>query len=153
MTPRNCTASARRPVGSTAVNRTTTQTVPVVRGGTVWGRHSPRRDRQPATVRTRGRRRRLVRAHWCVSLAVASSAAAFYAGFILLVLFGKPLAGRILVPGLSVELLVAVAIMTNAWLATGLYSLWFDRIGRSAARSDTPPLLAAAGPASEKGAP
>jgi uncharacterized membrane protein (DUF485 family) len=77
----------------------------------------------------RGLPRRHVRAHWCVSAGVAAFAATLYGSFILLVLFGKPLAGRILLPGLSLELLLAIASMTMAWLATGLYSLWSDRIG------------------------
>jgi len=80
-----------------------------------------------------------VRAHWLVSLSIAASAASLYAGFVMLVTFDKALAAQILAPGLSVEVLVAVIIMTMAWLATGLYALWSDRIDAPAAGSQALP--------------
>jgi uncharacterized membrane protein (DUF485 family) len=118
--------AARRLVGPHPPSLSRVAAIPVVRGGTVWHVH-PGRRRHPV-VRSSGPRRQRVQAHWRVSLGIATSAASLYAGFILLVTFGKPLAARVIAPGLSVEVLAAVMIMTMAWLATGLYALWSNRI-------------------------
>ena len=138
MAARHRTLAARTLVVPVASSPSRPILMPVVSGGTVSCAYPDPIGGNPAVLAV-GSRRRRVRAHWLVSLSIAASAASLYAGFVMLVTFDKALAAQILAPGLSVEVLVAVIIMTMAWLATGLYALWSDRIDAPAAGSQALP--------------
>jgi uncharacterized membrane protein (DUF485 family) len=51
-----------------------------------------------------------------------------YFGFILLIAFDKPLAGRLLVPGLSLGILLGALVIVAAWLLTLIYIRWANRV-------------------------
>jgi len=47
-----------------------------------------------------------------------------YFGFILLVAFGKPTMGTLLVPGLSFGLLLGAILILGSWILTWIYANW-----------------------------
>jgi uncharacterized membrane protein (DUF485 family) len=66
-------------------------------------------------------------ARWRVALSLTAVAMAIYFGFILLVAFGKPLLGRILVPGLSVGIALGSFVIFSSWVLIWLYVRWANR--------------------------
>jgi len=51
-----------------------------------------------------------------------------YFGFVLLVAYDKPLLGRTLTPGLSLGILLGAVVILVAWVLTGLYVRWTNRV-------------------------
>jgi uncharacterized membrane protein (DUF485 family) len=51
-----------------------------------------------------------------------------YFGFILLIAFDKPLAGRLLVPGLTLGILLGALVIAAAWVLTLIYIRWANRV-------------------------
>ncbi len=49
---------------------------------------------------------------------------AVYFGFILLVAFGKPLLGTLLLPGLSLGTLLGALVIVSAWVFIWIYVRW-----------------------------
>jgi uncharacterized membrane protein (DUF485 family) len=66
----------------------------------------------------------LARAQWRLALALTAAMMAIYAGFILLVAWGKPLLGRLLAPGLSLGTLLGALVIVAAWLLIWVYVRW-----------------------------
>lgn len=66
----------------------------------------------------------LARAQWRLALALTATMMAIYAGFVLLVAYGKPLLGRLLAPGLSVGTLLGALVIVSAWLLIWIYVRW-----------------------------
>jgi uncharacterized membrane protein (DUF485 family) len=50
-----------------------------------------------------------------------------YFGFILLVAFGKPLLGRLVMPGLSLGILLGALVIVASWGLTLVYVRWANR--------------------------
>lgn len=90
----------------------------------------------------------LARAQWRLALALTAAMMAVYAGFILLVAWGKPLLGRLVAPGLSLGTLLGALVIVSAWLLIWIYVRWanghYDR---------TVATLRGAGPAAGEPAP
>ena len=63
-------------------------------------------------------------AHWRVAVAIISAMGVSYGALILLIAYGKPLLGRILVPGLSVAILFSSVVTIVAWILTLFYVRW-----------------------------
>jgi uncharacterized membrane protein (DUF485 family) len=66
----------------------------------------------------------LARAQWRLALTLTAVMMAIYAGFILLVAYGKPLLGRLVAPGLSVGTLLGALVIVSAWLLIWIYVRW-----------------------------
>jgi len=66
----------------------------------------------------------LARAQWRLALTLTSAMMAIYAGFILLVAYGKALLGRLLAPGLSLGTLLGALVIVSAWLLIWVYVRW-----------------------------
>jgi uncharacterized membrane protein (DUF485 family) len=66
----------------------------------------------------------LARAQWRLALTLTIAMMAIYAGFILLVAYGKGLLGRLLVPGLSLGTLLGALVIVSAWLLIWIYVRW-----------------------------
>jgi uncharacterized membrane protein (DUF485 family) len=72
--------------------------------------------------------RSLARARWRVALILTGLMVAVYFGFILLIAYRKELAGRQLVPGLSLGILLGAVVIVAAWLLTFVYVGWANRV-------------------------
>jgi uncharacterized membrane protein (DUF485 family) len=59
-----------------------------------------------------------------IALALTAAMMVIYFGFILLVAFGKPLLGTLLVPGLSLGIALGALVIVAAWVLTGIYVRW-----------------------------
>jgi uncharacterized membrane protein (DUF485 family) len=70
----------------------------------------------------------LARARWRVALVLTGLMVLIYFGFILLIAYNKPLAGRRLVPGLSLGILLGALVIVAAWLLTLIYVRWANRV-------------------------
>jgi uncharacterized membrane protein (DUF485 family) len=66
-------------------------------------------------------------ARWRVAISLTLVMLAVYVGFILLVAFNKPLLGVVIAPGLSLGILLGVAVILVAWLLTFWYIRWANR--------------------------
>lgn len=66
----------------------------------------------------------LARTQWRLALTLTAVMMAIYAGFILLVAYGKPLLGRLLLPGLSLGTLLGALVIVSAWLLIWIYVRW-----------------------------
>jgi uncharacterized membrane protein (DUF485 family) len=66
----------------------------------------------------------LASAQWRLALSLTGAMMVVYFGFILLVAFGKPFLGRIVVPGLSVGILLGALTIVSAWLFIWIYVRW-----------------------------
>jgi uncharacterized membrane protein (DUF485 family) len=78
-------------------------------------------DRSRALVALAARR-------WRIALVLTAGMLASYFGFVLLVAYDKPLLGRILAPGLSLGILLGAVVILVAWVLTGLYVRWANRV-------------------------
>ncbi|HSO39549.1 MAG TPA: DUF485 domain-containing protein [Labilithrix sp.] len=65
---------------------------------------------------------------WRVSLLLTAGMLVTYFGFVLLVAYAKPLLGQTLTPGLSLGILLGAVVILVAWVLTGLYVRWANRI-------------------------
>jgi len=63
----------------------------------------------------------LAAARWRLAVLLTATMTIVYVGFILLVAFGKPLLGRVLMPGLSVGILLGVLVIAVAWAIIVVY--------------------------------
>lgn len=70
----------------------------------------------------------LARMQGRVGAAMTTAIVVVYFGFVLLVAFFKPLLARPLVPGLSLGILIGALVIVFAWLLTGLYVRWANRV-------------------------
>ncbi len=66
----------------------------------------------------------LARAQWRLALTLTALMMAVYAGFILLIAYGKALLGRMLRPGLSLGTLLGALVIVSAWLLVWVYVRW-----------------------------
>ena len=65
---------------------------------------------------------------WRVALLLTAGMLVTYFGFVLLVAYDKPLLGRTLTPGLSLGILLGAVVILVAWVLTGLYVRWTNRV-------------------------
>jgi uncharacterized membrane protein (DUF485 family) len=70
----------------------------------------------------------LARTRWRVALFLTSVMVVVYFGFILLIAYDKPLAARLVVPGLSLGILLGALVIVAAWVLTLVYVRWANRI-------------------------
>jgi uncharacterized membrane protein (DUF485 family) len=70
---------------------------------------------------------RLAAARWRIVSTLTTAVIVLYFGFILLVAWGKPLLGIILVPGLSLGILLGALVIVVAWLLMLVYVRWANR--------------------------
>lgn len=70
----------------------------------------------------------LARRQWRVGLGLTGVIVAVYFGFVLLVAFAKPLLARLIAPGLSLGILAGALVIGVAWLLTGGYVRWANRV-------------------------
>lgn len=66
----------------------------------------------------------LAGAQWRLALRLTAAMMAVYFGFILMVAYGKPLLGRLLVPGLSLGTLLGALVIVAAWALIWIYVRW-----------------------------
>jgi uncharacterized membrane protein (DUF485 family) len=66
----------------------------------------------------------LASAQWRLALGLTAAMMVVYFGFILLVAFGKPFLGTIVVPGLSLGILLGALTIVSAWLFIWIYVRW-----------------------------
>ncbi|MBX3186687.1 MAG: DUF485 domain-containing protein [Labilithrix sp.] len=65
---------------------------------------------------------------WRLALTLTCVMLATYFGFVLLVAFDKPLLGTVLAPGLSLGILLGASVIGVAWIVTGVYVRWANRV-------------------------
>jgi uncharacterized membrane protein (DUF485 family) len=63
-----------------------------------------------------------------VALALTTAMLVTYFGFLLLIAYDKPLLGRLLAPGLSLGILLGALVIVVAWIVTGIYVRWANRV-------------------------
>lgn len=66
----------------------------------------------------------LSRARWRIALALTALMMAVYVGFVLLVAYGKPALGRVLMPGLSLGILLGVLVIGCTLAVIQVYVRW-----------------------------
>jgi uncharacterized membrane protein (DUF485 family) len=66
-------------------------------------------------------------ARWRMALSLTAVAVAIYFGFILLVAYGKPLLGRLILPGLSVGIALGSFVIVSSWVLIWVYVRWANR--------------------------
>ncbi len=72
--------------------------------------------------------RRLVRIKWRISLFLTFLMLLVYFGFILLIAFDKPFLARPIGKNLTLGLPIGIGILIFAWVLTGIYTAWANRI-------------------------
>jgi uncharacterized membrane protein (DUF485 family) len=77
----------------------------------------------------------LAGAQWRLALRLTAAMMAVYFGFILMVAYGKPLLGRLLVPGLSLGTLLGALVIVAAWALIWVYVRWANTHYDSTVRS------------------
>lgn len=70
---------------------------------------------------------RLAAARWRVVTSLSAAMIVLYFGFILLVAWGKPLLGTVIVPGLSVGILLGALVIVLAWVLMLVYVRWANQ--------------------------
>jgi len=65
---------------------------------------------------------------WRVALLLTAGMLVTYFGFVLLVAYDKPLLGQAIAPGLSLGILLGASVILVAWVLTGLYVRWTNRV-------------------------
>jgi uncharacterized membrane protein (DUF485 family) len=70
---------------------------------------------------------RLAADRWRIVSTLTTAVIVLYFGFILLVAWGKPLLGVILIPGLSVGILLGAFVIVAAWMLMLVYVRWANR--------------------------
>jgi uncharacterized membrane protein (DUF485 family) len=51
-----------------------------------------------------------------------------YFGFLLLIAYDRPVLGKLVVPGLSLGILLGALVIVVAWIVTGIYVRWANRV-------------------------
>ena len=72
--------------------------------------------------------RALAARRWRIALSLTGAMMATYFGFIFLVAYGKETAGMLLGEGLSLGILLGALVIIVAWLLTGIYVRWANRV-------------------------
>ncbi len=72
--------------------------------------------------------RRVVAQRWRLAGVLTIAMMIVYFGFILLVAFAKPTMGTLVAPGLSFGILLGAAVIAFAWVITGVYVRWANRV-------------------------
>jgi uncharacterized membrane protein (DUF485 family) len=72
--------------------------------------------------------KRLVRQKWRISLLLTFLMLFVYFGFILLIAFDKSLLAKPFGKDLTIGLPIGIGILVFAWLLTGIYTAWANRI-------------------------
>jgi uncharacterized membrane protein (DUF485 family) len=72
--------------------------------------------------------RRLVRRKWRISLFLTFLMLIVYFGFILLIAFDKSFLAKTFAKDLTIGLPIGIGILVFAWLLTGIYTAWANRI-------------------------
>lgn len=70
----------------------------------------------------------LARRRWRVALVLTSVMLVTYFGFILSVAYARERLGQLIVPGLSVGIAAGAAVILVAFVLTGLYVRWANRV-------------------------
>jgi uncharacterized membrane protein (DUF485 family) len=70
------------------------------------------------------RLRDLDRNRWRVVLSLTGAMVLLYFGFLALVAFGRPILGRLVIPGLSLGILLGAVVIVTSWLLTWVYVWW-----------------------------
>jgi uncharacterized membrane protein (DUF485 family) len=65
---------------------------------------------------------------WIVALVLTSVMLATYFGFLLLIAYDKAALGALVAPGLSVGILLGALVIVVAWVVTGIYVRWANRV-------------------------
>jgi len=63
-----------------------------------------------------------------VALAMTGVMLVTYFGFLLLIAYDKPALGTLITPGLSVGILLGALVIVVAWVVTGVYVRWANRV-------------------------
>jgi len=74
----------------------------------------------------------LARRRFTLALVLTSAMLITYFGFILLVAYAKDSLGTILTDGLSLGILLGALVIVVAWVLTGIYVRWANRVYDSA---------------------
>lgn len=70
----------------------------------------------------------LARRHWRFGISLTALLMVVYFGFVLLVAFNKPLLATLVTRGLSLGILLGALVIVFAWLLTGVYVRWANRV-------------------------
>lgn len=84
---------------------------------------------------------------WRVAVALTGVMMVTYFGFLFLVAYAKPVAGALVVPGLSWGILFGALVIVVAWAVTGTYVYWANarydvtlaRLRAATGKHDDPP--------------
>jgi len=72
--------------------------------------------------------KKLVKHKWRVSILLTLVMLVIYFGFILLISFNKPFLAQPIGRNLTLGLPIGIGVLISAWLLTGIYTLWANRI-------------------------
>lgn len=72
--------------------------------------------------------RALAARRWRVALALTTAMVVTYFGFLFLVAYAKALAGTLIAPGLSLGIVLGALVIVVAWIVTGVYVVWANRV-------------------------
>lgn len=64
---------------------------------------------------------------WRLAIGLTLAMTAIYLAFILLIAYGKPLLGTILIPGLSLGILLGTLVIVTAWVLIVVYVRWTNQ--------------------------
>src|SRR5262245_49462160 len=70
----------------------------------------------------------LARRRWRVALTLTAAMLVTYFGFIVLIAYDKAALGSLVVPGLSWGILLGALVIIVAWVVTGIYVRWANRV-------------------------
>ncbi len=63
-----------------------------------------------------------------IAVAMTAVMLVTYFGFLLLIAYDKPALGTLVAPGLSVGILLGALVIVVAWIVTGVYVRWANRV-------------------------
>jgi len=72
--------------------------------------------------------KKLVRRKWQVSILLTVIMLVIYFGFILLIAFDKQFLARSIGRNLTLGLPIGIGVLISAWLLTGVYTYWANRV-------------------------
>lgn len=70
----------------------------------------------------------LARRRWRVALSLTAAMLVTYFGFLVLIAYRKASLGALVAPGLSVGILLGALVIVFAWILTGIYVRWANKI-------------------------
>lgn len=70
----------------------------------------------------------LAKRRWRVAIGLTSAMLAAYFGFLALIAYRKASLGALVAPGLSVGILLGALMIVFAWILTGVYVGWANRV-------------------------